>query len=292
MPDRQPALRLVPPLALLLLAAVLALSSCTAPSRTGRSAPATTPASGADSTAPASAPAEAPSPAPSPAPAPAPKPTTQRRTAKPIAGLHAARVVRVVDGDTAVFSVGGRQEKTRFIGVDTPESTIEHEPYGEEASAYTKRVLKPGRLVYLEHDAELRDRYGRLLAYVWLAAPTNRSDASLRSKQFNAKLLLDGYAQQMTIQPNSRYADSYTLYVREARNADRGLWGLPVAGSSGGSGGSSSGSGTYVGSRRSNKFHTRQCQWGQKISPANLVVFKTRAAAVNAGYVPCKVCRP
>jgi micrococcal nuclease len=203
-------------------------------------------------------------------------------------------VVRVVDGDTAVFSVGGRQEKVRFIGVDTPESTTQHEPYGEEASNYTKRVLEPGRRVYLETDAELRDRYGRMLAYVWLEAPTDRGDASLREKQFNARLLLHGYAQQMTIQPNSKYADSYTVYAREAREQNRGLWALPLGSSSSvaPSKPAASTSGRYIGSQRSNKFHTRDCQWGKQIASYNLVVFQTRAEAERAGYVPCRVCRP
>lgn len=230
--------------------------------------------------------------APKPAPTvtkPAPAPVR-----RPIPGLVTARVIRVVDGDTAVFSIGGRQEKTRFIGVNTPESTTEHEPYGEEASRYTKRVLTVGRKVHLEYDAELRDRYGRLLAYVWLVAPTARTDAQLRSRQFNARLLLEGYAQQMTIQPNSRYADYYTVYAREARQHDRGLWGLPLtsSSSSGGSASSAGSSGGYIGSKKSDKFHYRSCYWGQQIKSWNLIVFKTRAAALAAGYVPCKVCKP
>ncbi len=223
----------------------------------------------------------------------APAPSTSA-PAKPVLGLKPASVIRVVDGDTAVFSMGGRQEKVRFIGVDTPGSTTQHEPYGEEASNYTKRVLGQGRTVYLETDAELRDRYGRMLAYVWLEAPTDRNDASMREKQLNARLLLHGYAQQMTIQPNSRYADFYTVYAREAREQNRGLWALPVTSPSGAapSKPAAPASGGYVGSRRSNKFHARDCQWGKQIASHNLVVFKTRAAAVRAGYVPCKVCKP
>jgi micrococcal nuclease len=148
--------------------------------------------------------------------------------------------------------------------------------------------------VYLEYDAELRDRYGRLLAYVWLEPPSDRSDASLRDKQFNARLLLHGYAQQMTIQPNSKYADFYTVYAREARQHNRGLWALPPTSSSSAAPSTteSSASGSYVGTRRSKKFHTRQCQWGKQIAAHNLVVFATRAEAINAGYVPCKVCKP
>ena len=265
----------------------LAVSGCATPRESGRS----------NDQPPAASPSAAESSGDGPAlvaTSTPPKPSVPpSATSRPISGLHAASVVRVVDGDTAIFSISGRTERVRFIGVDTPESTTQHEPYGEQASQYTKMVLKPGLKTYLEYDAELRDRYGRLLAYVWLEAPTSRSDAQLRAHQFNARLLLRGYAQQMTIQPNSKYADYYTVYAREARENARGLWSLPTGAASGSSGTAARvTSGAYVGSRRSHKFHKPSCQWGKQIAPANLVVFKTRAAAVNAGYVPCKVCKP
>ncbi|MDI6712324.1 MAG: thermonuclease family protein [Anaerosomatales bacterium] len=138
-----------------------------------------------------------------------------------------AAVVRVVDGDTAVFRLGdGREEKTRFIGIDTPESTTRHEPFGAEASAYTKRALPRGRAVWLETDADLRDRYGRLLAYVWLELPGQDPDAEAPAKMLNAKLALDGYATQLTIPPNVRYAHVFAECVARAREAGRGLWRL------------------------------------------------------------------
>ncbi len=133
------------------------------------------------------------------------------------------RVIRVVDGDTAIIRVAGTDHRVRFIGVDAPESTREVEPLGEEASAYAKRELN-GRRVWLETDAELRDRYDRLLAYVWLAPPESRSDSEIRETQFNARLLLEGYASVSTFPPNVRYVDEYTRYAREAREAGRGLW--------------------------------------------------------------------
>ncbi|MGV8083370.1 MAG: thermonuclease family protein [Coriobacteriia bacterium] len=66
-----------------------------------------------------------------------------------IVTLLPATVVRVVDGDTAVFVLeNGVEEKVRFIGIDTPESTTEVEAYGKEASAYTTGVLFQGRNVF------------------------------------------------------------------------------------------------------------------------------------------------
>ena len=149
--------------------------------------------------------------------------------------LIPATVVRVVDGDTAVFHLaGGADEKVRFIGVNTPESTTRIEPYGKAASAYTAEHLSVGMTVYLEKDVEPRDRYGRLLAYVWLMPPTAINESELRAKLFNAQLAIDGYAQQMTIPPDVKYADYFRSFVAEARSSGRGLWsGRSESGTSG-----------------------------------------------------------
>ena len=135
-----------------------------------------------------------------------------------------ATLERVVDGDTAIFHVGLRRERVRFIGINAPEDTSRIDPYGPEATAYVQRILTPGRTIYLEQDAEQRDRYGRLLSYVWLAQPSSASDSELRAKMLNAMLALDGYAQQMTVPPNVKYESRFRSYVREARLAGRGLW--------------------------------------------------------------------
>ncbi len=135
-------------------------------------------------------------------------------------------VVRVVDGDTAEMRMpDGSVEDVRFIGVDTPESTTRHEPYGSEASAYTEERLED-RQVFLQIGIEERDRYGRLLAYVWLERPVAGEGAEVREAMFNAHLLRDGYAQLLTIPPNVDYVDVFRELQTEAREASRGLWGL------------------------------------------------------------------
>jgi endonuclease YncB( thermonuclease family) len=128
----------------------------------------------------------------------------------------AVEVQRVVDGDTFVAVVKGRRERIRVIGVDTPESVDPNrpdEPYGEEASDFAKHYLN-GETVRLAGDAEPRDRYGRMLAYVWLRDGTF----------WNALLVAEGYAQQLTIPPNVTYAPLFRRLVAEARVHDRGLW--------------------------------------------------------------------
>lgn len=280
-------------IAMPLLLAMMLLTGCVEmPSGTGSALPSAdaaqeaTPAATDEATAPAVVAAETPA-AESPEPAPA-------------IPVIAATVVRVVDGDTAIFSLGGRQERVRFIGVNTPESTTRTEPFGAEASAYTKRKLKVGRRVFLEKDLEERDRYGRLLAYVWLAKPTAGDEADIRAHMFNAWLAIDGYAQQMTIQPNSKYADYFRTFVAEARDADRGLWNPSVleesaappaaspapAASGGGS------SAAYIGNRNTMRFHVVDCSSVSQMNPANQVPLSSRDKAVSAGYVPCGNCRP
>ncbi|MDO8916098.1 MAG: thermonuclease family protein [Coriobacteriia bacterium] len=138
-------------------------------------------------------------------------------------------VIRVVDGDTIhARTPDGADETIRFIGVNTPESTTRHEPFGNEASDYTKAKLPVGTTVWLELDVRERDKYGRLLAYVWTQRPSSRAPSEVRDKMFNAALLIEGYAQLMTIPPDVRYVDIFTPLQAEAREAGRGLWGLPV----------------------------------------------------------------
>lgn len=139
-------------------------------------------------------------------------------------GMLPAAIVRVVDGDTAVLRVAGRDERVRFIGVDAPEATSRVEPFGRQATQYARRQLPAGRQVWLEVGVEERDRYRRLLAYVWLQVPDEKAGAEAREKMFNARLLRDGYAQQLTVPPNVKYADLFGRIAAEARRARRGLW--------------------------------------------------------------------
>jgi micrococcal nuclease len=128
-----------------------------------------------------------------------------------------ARVLRVVDGDTILVAVGGRQERVRYIGVDTPETVKPRAPvecFGKRASAANRRLVG-GREVRLVADVEARDRYGRLLAYVY------RADDGLF---VNEALLRGGYATTLTIAPNVHFADRFAALARQARDAGQGLW--------------------------------------------------------------------
>jgi len=130
-------------------------------------------------------------------------------------GAHTAQVVRVVDGDTIVVRLGGREERVRYIGVDTPESVKPGEPVEcfAKAAVRANARLVEGRTVTLRYDAERRDRYGRLLAYVY------RGDTFV-----NAELIRRGFATPLTIPPNVAHADELRGLARTARRDGRGLW--------------------------------------------------------------------
>jgi len=135
--------------------------------------------------------------------------------------LEAVTVAKVIDGDTFELNDG---RKVRLIGVNTPESTTRTEPYGKEASNYTSSKLT-GKTVWLQKDVSETDRYGRLLRIVWLQVPTDdMNEAEIRSKMFNADLVLNGYAEPSTYPPDVKYADYFRKFAREARKANKGLW--------------------------------------------------------------------
>jgi len=127
------------------------------------------------------------------------------------------QVVRVIDGDTIqVCCIARKREKVRYIGINTPETkhpTKGVEYYGQEA-AEANRKLVEDKTVILTFDVEQRDRYGRLLAYVFLEDGTF----------VNAWLVENGFAQVMTVPPNVKHQDLFLKLQREARETGRGLW--------------------------------------------------------------------
>ena len=137
-----------------------------------------------------------------------------------------ATVVHIDDGDTIDVRIGGVTERVRLIGIDTPETKKPNTPvqcYGHEASAFTAAFLPLGTEVRLERDAEPRDPYRRLLAYVYRAGD---------GAWLNMELARGGYARQLSIAPNTAHADELGAAVDLARLARVGLWGAcPAFGS-------------------------------------------------------------
>lgn len=142
------------------------------------------------------------------------------------AGGETHRIAYVYDGDTIKLDNG---ERVRLIGIDAPEAhdneklsrDVAHRhidrrtqlAMGRQASQYARSLLK-GQSVRLEFDVEHRDKYQRLLAYVYLADGTF----------VNERIIRQGYAYPLTIPPNVHYARQFKQWFDEAREQRRGLW--------------------------------------------------------------------
>jgi micrococcal nuclease len=143
-------------------------------------------------------------------------------------------VVAVVDGDTIDVRLGGRDERVRLIGIDTPETKRPNTPvecFGPEASAFIASLLPVGTKVRIERDVVGRDDYGRLLGYVHLdtagdgdTAGDDDQPVERRSMFVNLEIVRRGYAQPMSIPPNTTHADDFARAARAAEADDIGMW--------------------------------------------------------------------
>jgi len=137
-------------------------------------------------------------------------------SATPLAGVVLVPVTKVTDGDTIHVTFEGHDERVRLIGVDTPEVDWyggEAGCFGAQAGQYARRRLN-GATVGLTFDVNLRDRYGRLLAYVYLG-----------TELFNLTMVQQGYAVADPVPPDTRMASTFSIAESKAQLARRGLWG-------------------------------------------------------------------
>lgn len=131
-------------------------------------------------------------------------------------------VVFVYDGDTALVRIGTTTERVRFLGIDAPERNYDDPSSGDcyaEAAAVASRELLLGKEVIVAPDEENRDRYGRLLRYLYLDGVF-----------VNELLVREGYARMLTIAPNTKYRAILDAAEIDARDAARGLWGTCMSG--------------------------------------------------------------
>ncbi len=167
------------------------------------------------------------------APAPAPGVSAAPPPAVPPA-REAATVVAVVDGDTIrVRFTDGHTDTVRYIGIDTPETRDPRttvECFGEAASAKNAELVG-GRVVELERDTSERDKYDRLLRYVWVTG------ADGATRHANAELVQWGFAAATSYPPDVRHQERFRSLQQAAQDQRLGLWGacrsahdpLPVA---------------------------------------------------------------
>lgn len=126
----------------------------------------------------------------------------------------AAKLLSVTDGDTIKVNINGTTESVRFLLIDTPEMGKQPQPYAEEAKNFTKKLLN-GDTVYLEKDVSDRDKYGRLLMYIY--TPDGKS--------VQEELLKAGLARVAYVYaPNTKYVDQYYALQKEAQKQGVGIW--------------------------------------------------------------------
>lgn len=127
-------------------------------------------------------------------------------------------VSHVSDGDTLSVTIGKHTETIRLIGVDTPETVHPTKPvqcWGPEASAHTKNILPTGTKVFLARDVEARDKYGRLLAYVYRASD---------NLFINKELITNGWARAYPFEPNTSLSVDFAEAAAQAQHNQLGLW--------------------------------------------------------------------
>jgi micrococcal nuclease len=127
-------------------------------------------------------------------------------------------VLKVIDGDTVDIDIKGNTERVRLIGVNTPETKHPTKPiecFGPEASAYLTQLLPKGTHVRIERDIEARDRYGRMLLYLY-----RESDNLF----INLDLVSHGYGIPMSIEPNTFHRNDFVHAAALAETTNEGLW--------------------------------------------------------------------
>ncbi len=150
-------------------------------------------------------------------------------TSTDVTKYETVKLIRVVDGDTILIDRSNQSTYVRLLGIDAPESVhpdpLRNTEDGRKASAFLKSLLKSATLVYIVKDVSEVDKYGRLLRYVWLRKPISNDETQIRGNMVNAMMLIQGYATNVTIQPDVKYAQLFLGFTREARLNNAGLWG-------------------------------------------------------------------
>lgn len=177
----------------------------------------------------------------------------------------------VFDGDTILLD---NKSKVRYLGINAPE--IDHGSGNSEFMACAARALNHELVdkacVRLEYDQTRRDRYGRLLAYVFLED----------DEMVNAVLVRKGLAHVMFNNRDLKYRVLLLNCQRKAMREKIGIWSIPF----------NVQAGVYLGNRNSYRFHLPECPFAKKILQRNQVRFTSRYDAFWEGYSPCKECRP
>jgi len=172
----------------------------------------------------------------------------------------------VADGDTVILTDGRR---LRYLGINCPETAHDREPaepFGAAARRMNQKLVAAGTIRFV---AAGKDRYGRILAAVFLTDGTF----------VNGELVAAGLAYVLPGVESEPFAELLLAAQREAMDAGKGLWAAlertPI---------------TLVGNRRSRRFHRSDCPFAKKIGKRHQVAFPDFHQAFDAGYAPCSHC--
>ncbi len=215
--------------------------------------------------------------------------------------IEKAEVADVVDGDTIKVYLDGEKYTIRMIGMDTPESVHPDQSkntiYGQKASEYAKEIFQEGQTVYLSKDVSDKDKYDRLLRYIWLEMPEDVNDEKeIRQKMYNAKVILDGYANAYQYAPDDTLYSLFLSFETEAANEKRGLWAenglnqenIQKAEQQQQKLDAIEGEYAFIGNRNTKKLHSPLCSNLPK--EENRVYFQYMQDAIDQGYVADKRC--
>ena len=172
-------------------------------------------------------------------------------------------VKEVIDGDTIVLQSG---EHVRYIGIDTPEKD---QPFYQQAKERNQKLVE-GKEVRIEFDVQRKDKYGRLLAYVYVGETF-----------VNAELVRNGLANLYTVPPNVKHSDYFLKLQSEAKEKKLGIWSEDKKPEK-----------NYLARKGSKRFHRPSCTVILSAPQKDLIIFQTKGQALKQGYSPCKICQP
>lgn len=205
-----------------------------------------------------------------------------------------AKVLCAHDGDTIWVKIDGKKEKVRFVGVNTPEVAKDGNPaefMAEEAKDFTEEILKD-KEIYLERDISDRDKYDRLLRYIWLEKPLSNPELSdIENKTLNGILVKEGYAYANYYKPDIKYHNFLKDLKKSAQDKNLGIW-------SDEKNQSNTNKNTenkintqnklIKGNKNSNLYHLPE--WGSydTVKEKNAVYFENEKEAQDAGFRPAR----
>lgn len=200
-----------------------------------------------------------------------------------------AQVLYAVDGDTIWVDIDGTREKIRFVGVNTPELAKDGNPaefMAIEAKNFTTNFLKD-KEIYLEKDVTDRDKYDRMLRYIWLEKPTaNPTKEDIEEKTLNGILVKKGYAYSNYYKPDTKYQKYLDKIEKSAQDKTLGIWSdqtNPIISKE-------DVVEAYLikGNKNSKVYHLPEWDSYDTIKEKNAVYFETEKEARDAGFRPAK----